>query len=76
MMDGGMFILGVLFLTVVMPMWIIAHYGTRWRRGQRLTAESERDLAELWEAAKRIEDRLSSLERILDTESPGWRGKS
>jgi len=67
------FILGILFLTVVAPIWITAHYGTRWRRARRLSAETERDLGELWEVAKRIENRIGNLEKILDAENPDWR---
>jgi phage shock protein B len=72
-MHGGILVLGILFLTVVAPIWITAHYGTRWRSARKLSAESERELAELWDCAKRIEARLDSLEAVLDAESPGWR---
>ncbi len=65
----------VLFLTFVAPLWIVFHYVTRWRTAKALTAEDERLLGELWESAERMEGRIQALERILDTEAPGWRSK-
>ncbi len=66
----------VVFLSVVAPIWIIAHYVTRWRTAKTLSAEDERMLAELWETAPRLEERIHNLERILDGEVPGWRDRS
>lgn len=66
----------VVFLSVVAPIWIIAHYVTRWRTAKTLSAEDEKMLAELWESAPRLEERIHNLERILDAEVPGWRDRS
>ena len=67
------FVLGVIFLVVVAPIWIVAHYLTRWRRSRKLSAEDERSLGELYEAARKMEGRLAALERVLDAEAPEWR---
>ena len=67
------FVLGIIFLVVVAPIWIVAHYLTRWRRSRKLSAEDERSLGELYEAARKMESRLAALERVLDTEAPEWR---
>ena len=67
------FILGVLFLTVVAPVWIVAHYVTRWRTAKTLSAEDEKVLAEVWASTDKMESRIRNLERILDAEHPGWR---
>jgi phage shock protein B len=32
-------------------------------------------LVELWQSAQRMEDRIETLERILDADQPGWRGR-
>lgn len=63
----------ILFLVVVAPIWIIAHYVTRWRGGKALSSEDEKLLADLWQAADKMESRLLSLERILDAEDTEWR---
>ncbi len=67
------FILGVLFLTVVAPVWIVAHYVTRWRTAKTLSAEDEKVLAEVWASTDKMESRIRNLDRNLDTEHPGWR---
>lgn len=70
------FVLGIIFLVVVAPIWIVAHYLTRWRRSRRLSQEDERSLAELYETARRMEGRIAALERVLDAEAPGWRSRA
>jgi phage shock protein B len=72
-MPDGMFGLLIVFLIFVAPIWIIAHYVTRWRTAKVLSAEDERMLAELWEMAPKLESRINTLERILDVEAPEWR---
>ena len=70
---GGFFVLGILFLVVVAPVWIICHYLTQWRTSRRLSGDDEKALGELWQSARRMEERLEVLEKILDNEAPGWR---
>jgi phage shock protein B len=69
------FVLGVIFLTVVAPLWISAHYGTRWRKSRGISREDEKVLAELWESARRLEGRIEGLEKVLDAQNPGWKAK-
>ncbi len=69
-------LLGILFLVVVAPIWIVAHYATRWRTARMLSRDQERVLADLYETARQMEQRVDSLERILDSEAPGWRSKA
>ncbi len=66
----------ILFLVVVAPIWIIAHYVTRWRSGKALSSEDEKLLAELWQTADKMENRIVSLERILDEDGAEWRRES
>jgi len=63
----------VLLLTVCAPLWIIFHYITKMKTSKGLTPEDEKMLTEVWESTKRMEDRIQTLERILDIESPTWR---
>lgn len=74
-MDHFGFVLGILFLVVVVPMWIRHHYRHRTETRRALNAEDERVLADLRALAERMENRVQTLERILDAESPGWRNK-
>jgi len=66
-------VLGILFLTVVVPIWIVFHYLFKMRSVRGLSSEDEKMLSDLWETSRRMEDRIHTLERILDAESPDWR---
>ena len=70
---GGFFVLGILFLVVVAPIWIICHYATQGRKARRLSGDDEKALGELWQSARRMEGRIDALEKVLDSEAPGWR---
>lgn len=63
----------ILFLTVVVPVWIVFHYITKIKTSKGLTAEDEKMLSEVWESTNRMEERIKTLERILDIEAPNWR---
>lgn len=66
----------VLLLTIILPLWIILHYITKWKSSKGLSSEDEKMLSEIWESANRMEDRINTLERILDVDSPDWRRRS
>ncbi len=67
--------IATVFLVIVAPIWIIAHYATQWRKARGLSAEDERMIEELWEVLPRLESRINALERILDEGNPEWRKK-
>jgi len=63
----------VLLITVCFPIWIVFHYITKWKTSKGLTPEDEKMLSEVWESTNRMEERIKTLERILDIEAPTWR---
>ncbi len=63
----------ILFVTVLAPLWIVFHYITKMKMAKGLTPEDESMLTEVWESTKKMEERIQTLERILDIESPSWR---
>lgn len=65
----------ILFVVVVVPLWLLLHYATRWKASKTLSTEDEKMLVDLWESASRMEDRINTLETILDQDAPGWRGR-
>jgi phage shock protein B len=69
-------VIPILFLTIVVPLWIIFHYVTKWRMSKGLSPEDEKMLSEVWESTNRMEERITTLERILDIEAPNWRKKA
>lgn len=75
-MSDLLFVPIVLFLVIVVPIWLILHYATRNSASKRLTSKDEALLEELHESARRMEERVHNLERILDADSPEWRSRS
>jgi phage shock protein B len=73
---GFFFVPAILFVVVVLPLWLLLHYVTRWRATRGLSTEDERMLADLWKNARRLEERVATLETILDAEAPGWRART
>ena len=75
-MSGVAEIVAVLSLAVVAPIAIITNFILKLRQNRGLSIDDERMLSDLWQSAKRMEDRIRSLERILDADQPNWRNKS
>jgi phage shock protein B len=69
MVMGG---LAIITLFIGLP-WVILHYVTKWRQAKTLTDSDERLLDELHDAARRLDDRLCTIERIMTAENPNWR---
>jgi phage shock protein B len=53
--------------------WLIFHYMTKWKQAKSLTFGDEKLLDELHDAARRLDDRLGTIERIMTAENPNWR---
>jgi phage shock protein B len=53
--------------------WLILHYMTQWRKNRGLSIEDERLLDELHDTARRLDDRLTTIERIMAADNPRWR---
>lgn len=65
-------VLVVAILFIGLP-WLILHYITRWKTAGTLTTEDESLLDEMHSLARRLDERVCTIERILDAEQPGWR---
>jgi phage shock protein B len=53
--------------------WIIFHYITKWKTLASLTTEDENLLDELHDLARRLDERVITVERIMTAENPNWR---
>jgi len=53
--------------------WLVFHYITKWKTAATLTSGDEKLLDDLHEAARRLDDRLCTIERIMTAENPEWR---
>ncbi len=63
----------ILFTLFVAPIWVIMHYKTMGKKLGGLTQEEHQLMAELEDVAEKMEDRIRTLESILDAETPDWR---
>lgn len=61
---------GILFIGLP---WIIFHYVTKWKTSATLTREDENLLDDLHETARRLDDRLATIERIMTADNPNWK---
>ena len=65
----------VVFLAVVMFIglpWIILHYMTKWKTAASITSDDEVLLEELYNLAKRLDERMDTVERLVATDDPSF----
>ena len=65
-------LIAIVTLFIGLP-WLIFHYVTKWKQAKTLTEGDEKLLDDLHEAARRLDDRLCTIERIMTAENPNWR---
>jgi phage shock protein B len=53
--------------------WIIFHYITQWKKNGSLSLEDERLLDELHDLARRLDERMGTIERIVAADNPNFR---
>ncbi len=70
--DSWMAIIIVPVIFIGLP-WLIFHYITKWKTAATLTSGDEKLLDDLHDAARRLDDRLCTIERIMTAENPNWR---
>lgn len=71
----GDFLIGmvaVAALLIGLP-WLILHYITKWKQSPTLTNEDERLLDDMHLTARRLEERLQTIERIIAADNPDFR---
>jgi len=65
----------IVFIAVPAPLFIVLHFITKWKQSREISGGDEKMLEDVWLLAQRLEERLESLETILDNELPDWRRK-
>jgi len=64
------FVCAILFIGLP---WLIFHYVTKWKTAPRITDEDERLLDEMYNLARRLEERVNTVERIVAADNPDFR---
>lgn len=53
--------------------WIIFHYITKWKTAATLTSGDENLLEELYQLARRLDDRMDTVERLVASDNPEFK---
>ncbi len=53
--------------------WIIFHYITKWKTSATLTNGDEALLDELYQLARRLDDRMDTVERLVAADNPDFK---
>jgi len=62
-----------IFLALIGLPWLIFHYITKWKQAPKITDEDEKLLDEMFNLARRLEDRLNTVERIVAADNPDFK---
>ncbi len=65
----------IIFMVIVAPLWIIMHYRSQRKLNEGLSQQELLQLQELAHQAERMQERVKTLEAILDAEAPQWRNR-
>jgi phage shock protein B len=74
-MANQIFVLSIIFMTVVVPLFVIMHYTTKWKATKGLSDDEHQMLEDLWKESQAMQSRVNALETILDSQVPDWRTK-
>ena len=53
--------------------WIIFHYITKWKTAATITSDDETLLEELYQLAKRLDERMDTVERLVAADNPEFK---
>ena len=65
-------VLAIVAIFIALP-WLAFHYITQWKKSGGINREDEDLLDELYDLARRLDERMISIERIMAAENPDWR---
>ena len=74
-MDEYIGIALIIFFAIPAPLFIVLHFVTKWKQSREISGGDEKMMEDMWRLSQRLEERLESLETILDNEAPDWRKK-
>ncbi len=65
-------VLAIVCIFIVVP-WLGLHYITKWKQAPRITEEDERMLDDMYNLARRLEERVNTVERIVAADNPDFK---
>jgi phage shock protein B len=72
-MDSEIIIVPIIVATLFLGLpWLILSHITKWKTAATLTNDDERMLGEMYELARRLEDRMDTVERLVGQDNPNF----
>jgi phage shock protein B len=65
-------LIAILAIFIGLP-WLIFHYVTKWKQAPKITVEDEQLLDDMFNLARRLEERITTVERIAAADHPDWK---
>ena len=65
-------VVAVALIFVGLP-WIVLHYMTKWKTAATITHDDEDLLEELYDLAKRLDERMDTVERLTASDDPEFK---
>lgn len=65
-------VLAILAIFIGLP-WVILHYITKWKTAATITTDDEVLLEELYSLAKRLDERMDTVERLVASDNPEFK---
>ncbi|MBT2135903.1 envelope stress response membrane protein PspB [Croceibacterium sp. LX-88] len=69
-MGSEVFIVPAIFIGLP---WVIMHYITKWKTAATITTDDEHLLDELYNLAKRLDERMDTVERLVASDNPEFK---
>ena len=65
-------VFGIIAVVIGLP-WLILHYVTRWKTAATITTDDEVLLEELYSLAKRLDERMDTVERLVASDNADFK---
>ncbi|MBO9519714.1 MAG: envelope stress response membrane protein PspB [Porphyrobacter sp.] len=69
-MGSEIFVVPAIFIGLP---WVIMHYITKWKTAATITTDDEQLLEELYNLAKRLDERMDTVERLVASDNPEFK---
>jgi phage shock protein B len=65
-------VVSIVAIVIGLP-WLILHYMTKWKQAPKITQEDENMLDDMFILARRLEERMMTVERIIAADHPDFK---
>ncbi|KLE33900.1 envelope stress response membrane protein PspB [Aurantiacibacter luteus] len=64
-------VLAIVCIFIALP-WLVMHYVTKWKTAATITTDDEALLEDLYSLAKRLDERMDTVERLVASDNPDF----